>query len=150
MKNTSTSRATITLQALFAGALFALAIPSAALACDGTKSETMTTMTIEQAQKAKPAFVDANSATTRAKDGIIPGAVLLTSYDSYDAKAELPADKAGALVFYCANERCGASKVAAKRAMTAGYTNVAILPAGIQGWKKAGMKTDAPTTKDKS
>ncbi|MBK8014960.1 MAG: rhodanese-like domain-containing protein [Deltaproteobacteria bacterium] len=150
MKNFSTFPRATTIQALFAGALFALAIPSAALACDGTKSETMTTMSIEQAQKAKPAFVDANSATTRAKDGVIPGAVLLTSYDSYDATTELPSNKTASLVFYCANERCGASKIAAQRAMTAGYTNVAILPAGIQGWKKAGMKTDSITTKDKS
>jgi rhodanese-related sulfurtransferase len=81
--------------------------------------------------------VDANGAPTRQRMGVIPGATLLTDYEQY-AVSELPADKSKTLVFYCANEHCGASHVAAERALTAGYTDVKVLPAGIAGWRKAG------------
>ena len=47
--------------------------------------------------------LDANAADFRAREGIIPGAILLTSYKSYDADAELPHDKSAPLVFYCAD-----------------------------------------------
>ena len=51
----------------------------------------------------KPTVLDANGADFRAREGIIPGAVLLTSYKSYDAAKELPPAKDTPLVFYCAN-----------------------------------------------
>ena len=82
--------------------------------------------------------VDANGDLTRKKMGVIPGAVLLTDSDSING---LPADKSKALVFYCANTACGASHHAAAKAVTAGYTNVKVLPEGIAGWVKAGKKT---------
>lgn len=81
--------------------------------------------------------VDANGETTRKKRGVIPGAVQLSDYETYSA-AELPADKAKALVFYCANEQCGASHTAAEKAAKAGYKDVRVLPAGIAGWVAAG------------
>ncbi len=84
--------------------------------------------------------VDANGQGTRAKMGVIPGAVLLSDSETFKA-SELPADKSKALVFYCANTSCGASHGAAGKAITAGYTNVKVLPAGIAGWKDAGKKT---------
>jgi rhodanese-related sulfurtransferase len=83
--------------------------------------------------------VDANGSETRKKMGVVPGAVLLTDSDSFQL-SELPADKSKALVFYCANTRCGASHTAAEKAMTAGYTNVKVMPDGIAGWVKAGKK----------
>ncbi|MCX5741633.1 MAG: rhodanese-like domain-containing protein [Proteobacteria bacterium] len=83
--------------------------------------------------------VDANGDGTRKKMGVIPGAVLLTDNDTFDAK-QLPADKAKSLVFYCANTHCGASHEAAEKAITAGYTNVKVLPDGIAGWVSAGKK----------
>ena len=83
--------------------------------------------------------VDANGDETRKKMGIVPGAVLLTSSDSFNV-SELPADKSKELVFYCANTRCGASHEAAEKALTAGYTNVKVMPDGIAGWVKAGKK----------
>lgn len=85
---------------------------------------------------------DANNKTTREKDGMIPGAKLLDSVAHYDAATTLPADKSASLVFYCANTKCTASHEAAKVAVKAGYTNVAVLAPGIEGWKKAGKKTD--------
>ncbi len=94
-------------------------------------------------KKATP--IDANGKETRSSQGVIPGAVLLTSSSQYDIK-ELPADKDSKLVFYCANQKCGASHQAAKRAMENGYTNVAVLPEGISGWKQAGQPTAKPNS----
>ncbi|MBI3555067.1 MAG: rhodanese-like domain-containing protein [Deltaproteobacteria bacterium] len=94
------------------------------------------------AQKdAKIAIFDANNKETRQKDGVIPGATLLTSYKDYDTAKVLPAAKDTNVVFYCANQQCMASHAAAKRAAKAGYTNVAVLSDGIQGWVKAGQAT---------
>jgi hypothetical protein len=45
---------------------------------------------------------DANGADTRDRFGVIPGAVLLDSDDSYDLSV-LPPSKSSKLVFYCAN-----------------------------------------------
>ncbi|MDQ3367572.1 MAG: rhodanese-like domain-containing protein [Myxococcota bacterium] len=84
--------------------------------------------------------VDANGDPTRKKLGVIPGAVLLSDSETF-LPSELPADKAKPLVFYCANTHCGASHEAAAKALTAGYTNVKVLPDGIAGWVKAGKQT---------
>lgn len=83
--------------------------------------------------------VDANGEATRKRHGVIPGAVLLSDYEAF-LPSELPADRAKGLVFYCANEQCGASSEAAARAITAGYHDVRVLPAGIFGWIKAGKQ----------
>jgi|GEM_PF-940936 len=86
---------------------------------------------------------DANGKETRAKQGIIPTAVLLPSSSEYDL-ALLPKDKASPVVFYCANEKCTASHTAAKRALQAGHSDVAVLGAGIKGWVEAGKAVDKP------
>ncbi|MDB4955026.1 MAG: Rhodanese domain protein [Myxococcales bacterium] len=101
------------------------------------------TITVDQVDKALASNecqpVDANGESTRKKMGVLPGAVLLT--DSSDFKvSELPTDKSKPLVFYCANTQCGASHDAASKAITAGYTNVKVMPDGIAGWVKAGKK----------
>jgi len=96
---------------------------------------------VAKASKAKSvALFDANTEDFRAKNGVIPGATLLTSASGYDLVV-LPKDKASKLVFYCANTRCTASHVAAGRAMEAGYTDVSVLPDGLMGWKTAGQPT---------
>ena len=95
-----------------------------------------------QLAKSEAQPVDANGAGTRRKMGVIPGAVLLTDSDDFKA-SELPPDKTKPLVFYCANTSCGASHHAAAKAITAGYTNVKVLPEGIAGWVKAGKKTQS-------
>ncbi len=46
---------------------------------------------------------DANEPEFRAKNGIIPGAKLLSSFDKYEIAKELPADKSATLVFYCSS-----------------------------------------------
>lgn len=128
-------------------------VSSAAFACEGenhmAKANEPVKATVAEVAtwtKAKQAIpVDANGQETRTKQGVIPGAVLLTSSSTYDVK-ELPADKSSKLVFYCANQKCGASHQAAKRAMENGYTNVAVLPEGIAGWKQAGQPTAKPNS----
>lgn len=81
--------------------------------------------------------IDVNVSETRAKQGVIPGAVLLSSSSRFQP-FELPPQKDVPLVFYCANVRCLASEVAARRAIDAGYTNVFTLPVGISGWTADG------------
>lgn len=93
---------------------------------------------------AKVAIFDANTDDTRKKDGIIPGAKLLSSSKKYDTAKMLPSDKSTHLVFYCANEKCMASHAAADRAVHAGYKEVAVLSDGIQGWVKAGQSVEHP------
>jgi rhodanese-related sulfurtransferase len=67
--------------------------------------------------------------------GHVPGARSV-GYDSVTAEV-LPTDRAAKLVFYCASEQCTACHTAARQAVTLGYTNVWILPAGISGWRAA-------------
>jgi rhodanese-related sulfurtransferase len=130
-------------------AALAVAIPSAALACDDHKeaANEVKKVTLAEAaklqQEKKATLVDANGKQTRAKYGTIPGAVLLTSYNKYDLK-ELPASKSEKLVFFCANTQCQASHAAAERALEAGYTDVNVLPDGIMGWKQAGKPVATP------
>lgn len=134
----------------------------AALACEGekhadgqecaheksthaAKKPTVKDVTITQVaglQKEKKATVlDANGADFRKQNGIIPGAVLLTHFQKYDAAKELPTAKDSKLVFYCANLQCKASHAAAQKALEAGYTDVNVLSEGLMGWKKAGQPT---------
>lgn len=87
--------------------------------------------------------VDTNGTKTRARLGVIPGAVLLSDYELFGL-SELPADKAKTLAFYCANAQCTASHEAARRARFAGYTNVQVMDAGIAGWVAAGKRVRPP------
>ena len=89
----------------------------------------------------KAVAVDANGSETREKFGTVPNAKLLTSASTYATDSELPSDKGQMLVFYCANPKCTASETAAQRAVKAGYTKVAVMKAGISGWKDAGKDT---------
>jgi rhodanese-related sulfurtransferase len=137
---------------LFGYALaLSLAVPSLALACEEHKKDTtaakptvksLTVTEVASLQKQQQATVlDANGEQFRKENGVIPGAVLLTSFNKYDAAKELPASKDAKLVFYCANTQCKASHSAAQRALEAGYTDVNVLPDGLLGWKKAGQPT---------
>jgi rhodanese-related sulfurtransferase len=129
--------------------LLAAALTFGAGACDkadkdraAAKSE-LPTITVDEVDKrlatGEVVPVDANGDGTRKKMGTLPGAVLLSDSETFNV-AELPADKAKELVFYCANTRCGASHEAAEKALTAGYRNVKVMPDGIAGWVKAGKQ----------
>ena len=133
--------------------LAALVFPAVAMACDGQmhhqasfeprKATIAEVATWTKDRSAVP--VDANGQSTRASQGVIPGAVLLTSSSQYSL-SELPADRATRLVFYCANEKCTASRTAAVRALAHGYVDVSVLPVGISGWRQAGQPTAKPNT----
>jgi len=132
-------------------AAVALIAPTKALACDEehkTKQATIQNMSVKELatlkQQNKATVYDANNTDTRQKSGVIPGAKLLTSAVKYEPAKELPANKSDKIVFYCYNEQCGASHQAAKRATEAGWTDVAVLPVGIEGWKAAGQPTAKP------
>jgi len=84
--------------------------------------------------------VDANSESTREKNGTVPDAIILTSSYKYEL-AQLPEDKSKDLIFYCSNTNCTASDAAAERASTNGYENVHVMREGIKGWKDAGKPT---------
>lgn len=90
-----------------------------------------------------PSVYDANTKGVRRKDGVIPGARLLSNYKKYDVAKELPADKGKSLVFYCASTMCMASHGAAEKAIDNGYTNVSVMVDGIMGWRKAGQPTQS-------
>ena len=47
--------------------------------------------------------LDANDVEFRQKNGVIPGARLLSSFKDYDLKKELPPNHDAPLVFYCSN-----------------------------------------------
>jgi hypothetical protein len=59
---------------------------------------------LRQAPGRAVTVLDANGADFRAREGIIPGAVVLSGYKTYGVAAELPAAKDAPLVFYCADE----------------------------------------------
>lgn len=105
-------------------------------------------ISVEEADKALQSgavILDANSQSTREKNGTVPGAVILTSSSKYDLSL-LPDDKSKDLIFYCSNTFCTASDTAAERASTNGYEKVHVMREGIKGWKDAG-KTTAPYPK---
>jgi rhodanese-related sulfurtransferase len=114
--------------------------PAPAPAAAVTELPTVTVDQLAALLTAGGRAVDANNAATRERQGVIPGATILSHFHKYDL-AELPADRATPLVFYCANEECGASDAAAEKAARAGWTDVRVLRAGIAGWKRAGRET---------
>ena len=94
-----------------AGVLFVLTLPIlAACARHGAEGEGFSTVHVADVAALRAGgpdavtLVDANGPDFRAREGVIPGAVLLSSYGSYDVAAELPPRRDARLVFYCANE----------------------------------------------
>jgi len=130
--------------AVFVSFLFA----GAALACDGETHQVVKEVSVPQVAELQKSgqvtLVDANFSEFRVKHGVIPGAVLLSSYKDYQPAKELPSDKSRKLIFYCANQRCTASHFAATRAVEAGYADVSVLPDGLSGWRRAGKPISIP------
>ena len=95
---------------------------------------------------------DANTAETRERYGVIPGAILLSHYRDYEVSRELPANLGSKLVFYCHSPMCGAAGDAARVAIAAGYTDVVVYPSGILGWRDGNrpVKQPGPSRQEKS
>jgi rhodanese-related sulfurtransferase len=110
---------------------------------EGRDKAAIAEISVEEADKAIRAgavAVDANSDSTREKNGTVPDAIILTSSYKYDL-AQLPQDKSKNLIFYCASTSCSASDSAAERASANGYQKVYIMREGIKGWRAAGKPT---------
>lgn len=136
--------------------LFATVLVSSAVvacpACDDSKKSAaaapteIRTLTPEQVQEWQASrgvhVFDANPRDIFDKHHV-PGAVHI-EYDQITA-SQLPADQLAAVVFYCMNERCGASPIAARRAIELGWRDVYLMPAGIQGWLAARLPIEAKT-----
>ncbi len=91
------------------------------------------------AHDARLAVFDANSRETF-DEHHVPGATWV-HYDSVTADV-LPSDHTMSLVFYCANESCSASHTAAEAAVALGFSDVAVMGGGIQGWIAAGKPVE--------
>ena len=112
------------------------------------KLKTATVAEVVKLQSDKSVSIyDADTQEWRTKEGVIPGAKLLSDAMNYDPAKELPAAKDAKLIFYCAGGKCMASHHAAERAVGAGYTDVTVMPDGISGWKAAGNKVEAVSNK---
>jgi len=83
-------------------------VPALAVASESKeKFQLIDVAQLEELQKdtrSPVTLLDANDPEFREKNGIIPGAKLLSSFDAYDLKKELPAAKDAPLVFYCSNK----------------------------------------------
>lgn len=111
---------------------------------DGLQTLEVAELAAWQEARGDVAVFDANSGDTRERYGVIPGAVLLSSYRDYEPAAELGADRSRSAVFYCHSVRCGAAADAARRAIDSGYRDVWVLESGITGWADAGQPVVAP------
>ena len=92
------------------------------------------------AESKSAVIIDANGNDSY-KAGHVPGALSFAAIKD-NLIASLPADKGALIIAYCGNPQCGAYLKAAKAAQQLGYTNIKHMPAGISGWKAAGMKTE--------
>ena len=135
---------------LYAGSAFAtdsVTDPAKQLAATeaAVKEVSVSEVSVKQVQQflktktANVVILDANNDSARGFAGVVPGAILLSSYNEY-ALTELPKDKNTTLVFYCYNSYCQASHAAAQRAIFAGYKDARVMKAGIMGWNKANPK----------
>lgn len=86
-------------------------------------------------------YIFDNNGKERFDKGHVPGAKWVKA-DAVNATV-LPADKQATLVFYCGNEQCPACHEGASAALSLGYKNVYIMPAGIAGWEKAQKPVEA-------
>ena len=128
-------------------ALSCLAIPTllasltlvAACRADTTGLATLTIVEAAALLAASPAItpVDANTEKTRARYGVLPGALLLPVKKDADVSETLPANLTTQLVFYCHSASCGSAANAARAALEAGYSQVSVMPDGITGWVDA-------------
>jgi hypothetical protein len=79
---------------------------SEAEAKPGVQSEDVASLTVDEVDKGiadkSLQAADCNHPKLRQTKGVVPGAILISSPDSF-AASELPADKGAKLVFYCAD-----------------------------------------------
>lgn len=84
--------------------------------------------------KAGLVVVDSRPKRTQYDKGHIPGALSLPDSEFDKHVAELPADKATPLVFYCGGLKCPLSHKSAEKALALGYTDVKVFADGYPAW----------------
>jgi len=99
------------------------------------------------ADKEPHALIDARPRRV-AEKGMIPGAINIPDSEFDKLVAQLPADKATPLIFYCGGLECVLSDKSADKARKLGYTNVLTYPEGYPEWEAAhgGAAAAAPAT----
>ena len=133
-----------------------VAIAMNVVACGGSQTSTSTTTAETSESLATITVADVaaglSNGTVRVYDANrqetfnehhVPGATWV-HYENLSAEV-LPEDRSQKIVFYCANEQCTASHNAANAAKALGYTDVAVMSAGIEGWIAAGQPVEAAT-----
>src|SRR5215469_7080321 len=101
------------LLAFLAAGLLSWALPARALdlgkLLDNVESDNVNSIDVAHlsallTDKNSHVFVyDVDPASSREKMGVIPGAIVLSSWNKFDVATELPRDKNAKLVFYCHN-----------------------------------------------
>jgi rhodanese-related sulfurtransferase len=86
-----------------------------------------------------PLLIDARSSASRARDGVIPGAI------AFEQLTQDPEQRCeGEVVVYCACPNDATSARLAKRLMTMGFRPVRPLAGGIDAWQDAGLAVERP------
>ncbi|HIJ78759.1 MAG: rhodanese-like domain-containing protein [Desulfobulbaceae bacterium] len=63
-----------------------------------------------------------------------------------EGNPNLPSDKDTLIIFYCLGPKCGKSRIAAEKAVKAGYTNIMVYNEGLPAWAKKGLPLDHEVT----
>jgi membrane protein DedA with SNARE-associated domain/rhodanese-related sulfurtransferase len=86
-----------------------------------------------------PLLIDARSGASRARDGVIPGAI---AFEQLSPDLEQHCE--GGVVVYCSCPNEATSARLAKRLMTMGFHPVRPLAGGIHAWQDAGFAVERP------
>ena len=85
-------------------------------------------------------FVDARPASSRARDGFIPGAVHVGVEDDAEPPSDVPTD--AEIIVYCACPNEVSAALVARRLQRAGFRNVRPLVGGLDAWIAAGLPVE--------
>jgi membrane protein DedA with SNARE-associated domain/rhodanese-related sulfurtransferase len=93
-----------------------------------------------------PVVLDVRSASTRERDGFIPGSTAWSVEDGRGDRLDVPRDHE--VVVYCACPNEASAAVVAKRLKRAGFERVRPLHGGIDAWIAAGLPLERTTGSD--
>jgi rhodanese-related sulfurtransferase len=107
-------------------------------ASNHSRGHTLTTVQMVKAVEAQQATIIDARPKKYDNGERIPGAIQLAPNASEAVIKSILPNKNAAIITYCGNTKCPASKQLAARLKLLGYTHVREYPAGIAGWKAAG------------
>ncbi len=94
---------------------------------------------MEEIKTKKPLVLDVNLKQDYEKKHL-PGAKLIQF--GANRLEVMPKDKNQRIIFYCMSELCNSSHEMARAAVREKYTNIAIMPSGLNGWVRADLPTE--------